>query len=231
MITIITMDAKENNKTAIDGIIQATFDYLKQLYKNEKSDNLRIIFPRKSSHGQNKRGDIRVSEQELRFAFVEQFLKNIESKGWHYSVETPTEFYYKSARNGNEPALGGSRSGKIDLTLYDESINPIAFFEFKSGSLSPNDNSGKFKRELKYDIIKLIVESCKCDCLGYSLHIYGKSNHEITNFSDYIDEAVKIIQKTKDDSKEKIDEDTEKRIVDKQTLSNNIQYKPIAICE
>lgn len=222
------MEAIENYKKEIDKIINQTFDKL-----NSESNDLQIIFPPYSSHEHEDQGNrIRISEQELRFALVEQFLGTIKSKGWHYSVETPTKFYYRSARNGNEPSLGGSRSGKIDLTLYDENKNPIAFFEFKSGSLSQNDNSGKCNRELKYDIIKLIVESRKYDCLGYSLHIMEKANNKITNFNDYIKEAINRIKDTKDDSKEKNNiEEIENKIFDRSTVCKEIQYRPLVICK
>ena len=188
------MTTREDYKRKINDIIMGTSKNLKDLYNNGSSE-LQIIFPKKSSHEHNKEGDIRVSEQELRFAFVEKFLDTIKSEGWHYSVETPTKFYYSSARNGNEPSLNGTRSGKIDLTLYDERKNPIAFFEFKSGSLTSKI------RELKYDILKLIMESLSCDndnCLGYSLHLVKANKNTITepDFNKYIDEAISIIKNT-----------------------------------
>ena len=104
----------------------------------------RILFPKYSG------GKVRISEQELRFIFVEQLLNpklktaeyNEIVKQWHYSVETPTHFKYRSAQNGNEPSIGrGRNSGKIDLTLYEDSNSdkPIVFIEFKHGNLSPKN--------------------------------------------------------------------------------------------
>lgn len=179
----------------IDNTIKDTFIELKNLYKGKC--NLRIIFPQYSSHNDEKSGKLRVSEQELRFALVEQLVKKVKRLGWYYSVETPTYFYYKSARNGNEPCIGGARSGHIDMTIYDEKKCPVAFIEFKSASLRPNDKDKKYNRELKYDIIKLIAESQYHKCLGYSLHLIEKTEYEIKEITDYLSEAGKIIKDSK----------------------------------
>ena len=229
------MTTREDYKRKIYDIIMGTSKNLKDLYNNGSSD-LQIIFPNKSSHEpNNKEGDIRVSEQELRFAFVEKFLDTIKTEGWHYSVETPTKFYYRSARNGNEPSLNGTRSGKIDLTLYDERKNPIAFFEFKSGSLTSKI------RELKYDILKLIMESLSCNndnYLGYSLHLVKANKNTITepDFNKYIDEAIAIIKNTtEENSKEYKEIEPIKTILTSEEkvnkLKSNLIYMPIAICE
>ena len=172
-----------SNKEIIEKIIKGTFNNLKELY-NKGNDDLRIIFPNYTSRVKKHR----ISEQELRFAFVEQLLHTPEAKTWHYSVETPTHYKYRSARNGNEPGIDGSRSGKTDLTLYDNENNPIAFFEFKAGRLSPNDDKKIFNREFKYDVIKLVSESQYYnDCLGYSLHLIEKDDDKIKNFDKYIE--------------------------------------------
>lgn len=171
-----------SDKEIIEKIIKGTFDNLKELY-NKGNDELRIIFPNYTSRARKHR----ISEQELRFAFVEQLLHTPEAKLWHYSVETPTYYKYRSARNGNEPGIDGSRSGKTDLTLYDNENNPIAFFEFKAGRLSPNDAKKIFNRECKYDVIKLVAESQYNECLGYSLHLIEKDDDKIKNFDEYIE--------------------------------------------
>lgn len=84
-----------NVKRVVNNIINETFTALQNVYQKQNND-LQIIFPEYASH--NKRsGKIRISEQELRFAFVEVAKKLTKDNGWHYSVETPTYFYYKSA--------------------------------------------------------------------------------------------------------------------------------------
>lgn len=82
------------NKECIEGIIRNTFEAIQDAYnyQTEKAPKLdspnrqrlsRIVFPQ-------KRDDTtRISEQELRFVFVEQLNKKID-EGWdvYYSVET-----------------------------------------------------------------------------------------------------------------------------------------------
>lgn len=222
----------------IEDITQRSFDVIKKVYdfqreaKPENKKNLteigsRILFPKYSGHSKTP-GIDRISEQELRFIFVEQLNKYAKEKNidLYYSVETPTKFYYRSARNGNEPGLNGTRSGKIDLTLYDRNENPIAFFEFKSGSLASKI------RELKYDILKLIMEaSYNNNCLGYSLHLVKASTNKVTNFDDHIKEAIKIIEETPKDSKEYNEINEIKNSLNIENLKTHIFYKPIAICE
>ena len=151
----------------INGIIVKTENAIRKVYATQQESvteaitsnsvtdqDSRIIFPKYSRNNKTNGGKIRISEQELRFIFVEQ-IKNL-----YYSIETPTYYTYKSARDKQEPNIGGSMSGKIDLTLYSEPNpdKPIAFIEFKYGSLSKNDTEKKLNRELKYDFIKLVAD-------------------------------------------------------------------------
>ncbi len=96
----------EDLNCVICEITKKTFEVIKKVYDhhNEYVDSQedmtssdvgsRIIFPKYSS------GDTRISEQELRFIFIEQFYAYIEEKkkanplapiNLYYSVETPTE--------------------------------------------------------------------------------------------------------------------------------------------
>lgn len=190
------MNVVENQKV-IKEIIDGTFKKLKDLY-NTGSGDLHIIFPNYSSYAVSGIVDNikkhRISEQELRFAFVEQFIQTPGARMWHYSVETPTHYKYTSARNGNEPNIKGKRSGKTDLTLYDNENKPVAFFEFKAGRLSPNDGKKEFNREFKYDVIKLVAESQYNDCLGYSLHLIEKNDDKIKDFDEYLKAAIENIE-------------------------------------
>lgn len=182
-----------NVKSVVNNIIKETFTALQTVYQKQNND-LQIIFPEYASH--NKRsGKIRISEQELRFAFVEVAKKLTKDKGWHYSVETPTYFYYKSARNGNDSCIGGARSGKIDLTLYDDSKLPVALIEFKAGSLSVDDEN-HCNKALKYDMIKLIAETRHYQCLGYSLHLMDNSSY-LKSFDSHLIAATEIIKGSK----------------------------------
>lgn len=183
--------------TLINALINDINNGIKKIYKHNDND-YGITFP-KYSDRENKQSKIRRSEQELRFIFIEQFLKYRNSKeeaykdlaNWHYSVETPTYFRYTSAWRGN-PSIEGKRSGKIDLTLY-ENDNPAAFIEFKYGSL------GKDNKNLEYDVIKLVAESIKHgkDCRGYSLNLIETKADELSSeiFDEYIGNAIEKINK------------------------------------
>ena len=209
-------------QSILNSIIENTFKVLKTVYNSQKDGQneeskaekieSRIFFPK-------KRDDtVRISEQELRFVFVEQFLQTPETKTWHYSVETPTHYKYISAREKNEPGITdqrGKKSGKTDLTVYDNTGTPVAFFEFKAGRLSPNDDKKVFNREFKYDVIKLVADSQYAEsqynnnCLGYSLHLIEKDDDKIKNFDEYIevvhsDYSQKLDLLSADELKEKI---------------------------
>lgn len=180
-------------KDLMDYLIVATTNAIQKIYC-DKSHNYGIIAPTYSNreNRENKQSKKRRSEQELRFVFVEQFLSyredNADLKNWHYSVETPTKFKYTSAWKGNPTIEGTSkRSGKIDLTLY-ENDNPMVFIEFKYGSLGENN------KNLEYDVIKLVAESAHYgkNCRGYSLNLVEKENDSLDKeqFKGYIDTAI-----------------------------------------
>lgn len=228
----------EKIKGIIDEVTKKTFKVIKQVYEfqrettkpeNRKSlpeDSSRILFPKYSENNKTKKGKIRISEQELRFIFVEHITKNTNL---YCSVETPTHFTYKSAKDKHEPSIGGSMSGKIDLTLYEnpDMDKPIAFIEFKFGNLSKNDKENGLNQELKYDFIKLVAESQHYHCLGFSLHLIENPKHEIKNPEKYISAAVDIIQ-NKPQNKTQSEEFKNPEEV-KVRLSKIIQYKALCL--
>lgn len=136
-------------KTLIDKIINNTFKVIKEVYvhqnenkPNKKSSNVgsRILFPKYSS------GDTRISEQELRFIFVEQFyayINNDENKekspeliNLYYSVETPTEKKYIFSKDKGGPKVDAKGvSARTDLTIYEkegDKFTKKALIEFKA---------------------------------------------------------------------------------------------------
>lgn len=136
-------------KTLIDKIINNTFKVIKEVYvhqnenkPNKKSSNVgsRILFPKYSS------GDTRISEQELRFIFVEQFyayINNDENKekspeliNLYYSVETPTEKKYIFSKDKGGPKVDDKGvSARTDLTIYEkegDKFTKKALIEFKA---------------------------------------------------------------------------------------------------
>ena len=100
------------DKERIEKIIKDTFDVIQKVYHTQREGDgtqregdgnhkdfcesqSRIIFPKYSE--QYRDSETRISEQELRFIFVEQFNKYCnENNSWnaYYSVETPTEEKY-----------------------------------------------------------------------------------------------------------------------------------------
>lgn len=122
------------------------------------SSDQRIIFPNKFPSETKKnipneeliKNYTRISEQELRFLFVEEFLK---ITNYYYSVETPTEFKYKLGENFESITCGEGRSASIDLTIFkrdNEQYTRSLNIEFK------NQNSSRFS--VGKDILKLIHE-------------------------------------------------------------------------
>lgn len=150
----------------IEKVIENTINGLRKLYNSpqEFGSISRIIFPNywvgnESRHKEDKK--IRISEQELRFLFVEEFNKYCNSNPeWkvYYSVETPTSNAYKLSGEGY-------RSGCIDLCIYDENQDRLALIEFKT--LNPTENEHakdayKLVHEKvgKYRYFIEIVENC-----------------------------------------------------------------------
>lgn len=98
----------------------------------------------------------RISEQELKMAFIEVFLadKGLAEEGYTYSVETPTERLYKFSKDGkpvDKLICGSGRRGNIDLTIYDHNGKSAAcIIEFKAR------NDGEFSHGK--DLFKLANE-------------------------------------------------------------------------
>ena len=223
----------------IDEVTKNTFKVIKQVYDYQRKSNpkesktwsevgSRIIFPKYSKNNKTKKGKIRISEQDLRFIFVEQITKNTNL---YCSVETPTHFTYKSARDKQEPSIGGSMSGKIDLTLYEnpDPDKPIAFIEFKFGNLSKNDKENGLNQELKYDFIKLVAESQHYHCLGFSLHLIENSKHEIKNHEEYLSAAVDIIHDNPQNETQSEEFKNPKEVKDRLSKSKIIQYQALCL--
>lgn len=130
----------------IEQIIENTFKVLKEVHSKQKEgynqypsgNKSRIIFPQYSKEYRN--GETRLSEQELRFIFVEQFNKYCDNKlSWFYSVETPTEHKYifseRGVKNSNPNMTdnkGEGQSAMVDFAIHDETLKRIALVEFKA---------------------------------------------------------------------------------------------------
>lgn len=148
-------------------IIQLSKDVLIRLsemdYERKSiSSKHRLIFPNKFP-SEAKSKDInedkllkytRISEQELRFLFVEQFLKDT-SPDLFYSVETPTISKYKFGKKFEDIQINtAGRSASIDMSVFNKddknNYRRILNIEFKHQN-APTFSIGK-------DILKLIKE-------------------------------------------------------------------------
>ena len=141
----------ENQKKHIEAVIERTLSKLNSLYHRDGDglETTRLIFPRYwvTEEGKRVKGKVRVSEQELRFMFVEELNKYCdENTDWKvfYSVETPTSNSYRLTGEGFQ-------SGCIDLCIHANDLKRIALIEFKALNPSEHDHA-KDAFKLKHEI-------------------------------------------------------------------------------
>ena len=150
-----------------DVIIKKTFNTISVVYRtqmeNQKigtynNNSSRIIFPLKRE-SKDKKEEFRISEQELRFVFVEEFNKYC-SKNWdaYYSVETPTSKRYDFS-NKEMPCkvdYPNGQSAMVDFSIFlkeQDKLTRVALIEFKA--LNPD------KQSYMKDYVKLLNEDQK----------------------------------------------------------------------
>lgn len=118
----------------LEKVIEKTFTILRDNHSES-----RIVFP---TYRDSQR---RVSEQELRFVFVEQVQNLLKEYDYYYSVETPTNSKYVFSENkkyaipyvATTPGYG--RSASFDLSIEDRNGNTIAIIEFKAKSADSHE--------------------------------------------------------------------------------------------
>lgn len=154
-------------KKHIDVIIENTFNTISEVYRtqmeNQKigtynNNSSRIIFPLKRE-SKDKKEEFRISEQELRFVFVEEFNKYC-SENWdaYYSVETPTSKRYDFSNKENPCKVDDSegQSAMVDFSIFlkeQDKLTRVALIEFKA--LNPD------KQSYMKDYVKLLNEDQK----------------------------------------------------------------------
>ena len=159
------------DKRHIEVIIKNTYEVIKQVYtkqqerngnKHKENAGSRIIFP---SYNDDKKRT-RVSEQELRFIFVEQFNLYCQKEGWDafYSVETPTKLKKYRFEKGKDPKLrDDGRSASHDLVIHNKEFKRIALIEFKANN--PNERAYRkdlnWRKNQKRCLTIFFVTSCK----------------------------------------------------------------------
>lgn len=161
-----------NIRIIMDYLIERTFDVLREVYNNQRegkgvfSSNCgsRIVFPL------YRNGNTRVSEQELRFVFVEQFNKIAKENKLYYSVETPTKYTYKFSNN-NPCVDKNGQSGEFDMVIHNEQGERICLIEFKANFPAV---SGYEK-----DFLKLETES-NSGCPAYFIQLVDTLDKRLT---------------------------------------------------
>lgn len=215
------VETTKDNKEIILDIISEAFKNVKNAYdlSNEpnSSKDSRLIFPKKRDESiRVSEPNIRVSEQELRFAFVEEFLKYVKKKkkDWYYAVEVPTKIKYdfSDKKNPKVAEEGKGKSASFDLAIYakgDNNFNLIALLEFKAGNPKKFDyhkDLVKLENEKEGDneVLRFFIEIVKNADKGTLKNIESKlkDKRQQTNFICYsLTEGEKVLELTQSENK------------------------------
>ena len=163
---------KEVLKSHMEEIIKKTFNTLDDVYKNCEPNSFekrisRLVFP--SYYQDGKAYKTRISEQELRFAFVEVFNKYCDKKGLNlfYSIETPTKRKYINFSNDKEPQENEKgRSAEFDLVIFDGNGKRKCLIEFKANNAREHDHWKDFIKlnnpnEGNEEVLRYFIEIVK----------------------------------------------------------------------
>jgi len=166
-----------NLKDALKEIIKDTFKTIDTIYNNrygEITDNnrSRLIFPCYSSQNKTNQNLVRVSEQELRFLFIETFCKYCDDNNldYYYSIETPSQYKYvfsEKIESGKPLPRKADKedvspvSARFDMAIYNKNRKIVALVEFKNNE----SDSDKYEK----DFIKLHEEKEDRICLFIDL--------------------------------------------------------------
>lgn len=141
-------------------IIRASFVYLQSCVDSGRE---RLFIPT------SREDTIRISEGEIRSAFIEQFLKDPVLQSYSYSIETPTEQSYRFSNHSGKriPSLDQSgRKANIDACIIKDGKR-LAIIEFKA------NNAGLF--EHGKDFLKLLSEPGQ-DLLRFFVEVYSSTD-------------------------------------------------------
>lgn len=157
----------EKIRVHVNNMITETFKLLHDIYTNNREGETdtvqviggrRLIFPKYRTDDKTQQADeIRISEQELRFAFIEVFNRYCDLEGlpWLYSVETPTMNTYffskgKKAETGIFPRQDKEgESANFDFVIHDQSLKRICLMEFKAHNAEKTDHQKDFLKLIK----------------------------------------------------------------------------------
>lgn len=141
-------------------VLYSTFAYL-QVCVDKR--NCRLFIPTLG------KDSFRISEGEIRSAFIEQFLKDPAFQSYSYSIETPTELCYRFSNKSGKRTPSVDRSGRkanIDACIIKDGQR-MAIIEFKA------NNTGAF--EHGKDFFKLYSEPGQ-DILRFFVEVYSSTD-------------------------------------------------------
>lgn len=179
---------KNKLHACICDIIDKSFKRLAEIYKcnvvGKPSEVSRLIFPR-----YRVSNELRISEQELRFIFIEVFNQYCEENDIEllYSIETPSLDKYNFKNNPQTSDNG--QSAMFDLVIFDRSFTRRVLIEFKA-----NNADEKSHRK---DIVKLInPQEGSEDVLRCFIEVVENSNNRtIESLISKFDKADSVIVK------------------------------------
>lgn len=203
----------------IKKVVENSFRILTELNRYGFSKETKLIIPDYQNNQNEDSGSEktkRISEQELRFVFVEQLNKALP-EGFYYSIETPTERPYKFSEGGQNSKpieREKGKSGNFDLTIQNEKKQVLAIVEFKSKSATPHSYAK--------DLCKLWnpAEGLGKDTLRYFINVFETMDKQTKN---------RFVQKIKkNDYFKKQENDVDVIIVGKSLTENQTDYEVFA---
>ena len=202
-------------KSFIEEIIEETFKRLQEVYDNNRENTplkktysgSRLVFPQ---YGEQRKNKLRVSEQELRFAFVETFNEECNDNGLNlfYSIETPTKDRYSGFSNGGEPKIDpNGRSAEFDLVIFNDEGKRVCLIEFKAKNPDKtcyDKDFVKLENNVKGDenVLRYFLQIVECSDDGTFKSISGKLGrrgkteyrcYDLNNEVDITDNILNII--------------------------------------
>ncbi len=157
--------------------------------KDEGSSPEQLIFPNKFQAKVNVK---RISEQELRLLFVEEFKK--EYSGLFYSIETPTKEKYKFGKSYEDiKADNNGQSALLDMCVFNRNENKyerILSIEFKHKNASIKSIGKdilKLMNEQQNGAFTILLENTNKGtfCNSSKTGIFDKLCKLFTDFKDY----------------------------------------------
>ncbi len=171
---------KQDLKKHVDAIIEKTFFRLSNAYQHKEGytktpitcpkKECRLVFP--AYYKDKEKNGTRISEQELRFCFVEALNDYCDTKGLNlfYSIETPTIDKYsgftKKEGCNPKPNSDGGRSAEFDLVIFDENLKRKCLIEFKANNADEHEHLKDFVKlnnseEGGDDVLRYFIEVIK----------------------------------------------------------------------